>query len=183
MISPSSLGPSPLPALPTTRYGGRPPPTAYWPSSGMNIHYLRYSNPVKRAIYASAHNLTHCVIVQGYTRHLFQPLVLLLHVRISTSEIRTPHYIYRTLLSALLVSRLQSFHTFLVFIPSFPLSSSTMCRHSLSSEVIHFVHTKGCIGFCIRNIQLSVDQPPLDLVEIFATIFCCLKDSSDMSQV
>ena len=56
-------------------------------------------------------------------------------------------------------------------------------RHSLSNEVIHFVHTKGCVGFCIRNIQLSVDQPPLDLVEIFATIFCCLKDSSDISQV
>ena len=68
----------------------------------------------------------------------------------------------------------------------FPLSLSQsvfFARHSLSSEVINYVHTKGCIGFCIRNIKLSVDQPPLDLVEIFATIFCCLKDSSDMSQV
>ena len=65
-----------------------------------------------------------------------------------------------------------------------PVSQSVFfARHSLSSEVINYVHTKGCIGFCIRNIKLSVDQPPLDLVEIFATIFCCLKDSSDMSQV
>ena len=63
------------------------------------------------------------------------------------------------------------------------ISLSLSLRHSLSSEVINYVHTKGCIGFCIRNIKLSVDQPPLDLVEIFATIFCCLKDSSDMSQV
>ncbi len=56
-------------------------------------------------------------------------------------------------------------------------------RRSLTGEVISFVHNKGCIGFCVRNIKLAVDQPPLELVEIFATIFCCLKDSSDFSQV
>ena len=56
-------------------------------------------------------------------------------------------------------------------------------RHNLTGDVVTFIHSKGCIGFCIRNIKLAVDQPPLELVEIFATIFCCLKDSSDFSQV
>ena len=76
------------------------------------------------------------------------------------------------------------FLPYLSLILSFPPSLfPPLTRHSLTNEVINYVHTKGCIGFCIRNIKLSIDKPPLDLVEIFATIFCCLKDSSDISQV
>ena len=33
-------------------------------------------------------------------------------------------------------------------------------------NVIHYIHQKGCIGFCIRNLKLAVKQPPLELVEI-----------------
>ena len=37
--------------------------------------------------------------------------------------------------------------------------------------------------FCMRNIQKAIDQPPLDVVESIATIFSCLKDLADISQV
>ena len=56
-------------------------------------------------------------------------------------------------------------------------------RYSLSGEVIEYIHKKGCIMFCMRNIQKAIDQPPLDVVESIATIFSCLKDSADISQV
>ena len=56
-------------------------------------------------------------------------------------------------------------------------------RHSLSSEVIDFIHRKGCIMFWMRNTKQTIDQPPLDVVESIATIFSCLKDSTEISQV
>ena len=37
--------------------------------------------------------------------------------------------------------------------------------------------------FWMRNIQKCLDQSPLDVVESIATIFSCLKDSTDISQV
>ena len=58
-----------------------------------------------------------------------------------------------------------------------------LIRYSLSGEVIEYIHKKGCIMFCMRNIQKAIDQPPLDVVESIATIFSCLKDSADISQV
>ena len=51
-----------------------------------------------------------------------------------------------------------------------------------TANVIHYIHQKGCIGFCIRNLKLAVKQPPLELVEIMVAITCCLKDSADFSQ-
>lgn len=57
-------------------------------------------------------------------------------------------------------------------------------RYSLSSTVIEYIHSHGCIGFCVHNLSGRVsNQPPLEVVEIMATLFCCLKDSADFSQV
>ena len=39
---------------------------------------------------------------------------------------------------------------------------------------------KGCISVCVENMQKALsDLSPLEIVEMFATIFCLLKDSSD----
>ncbi|XP_064387373.1 WD repeat and FYVE domain-containing protein 3-like isoform X1 [Halichondria panicea] len=60
----------------------------------------------------------------------------------------------------------------------------TICRHSLSGEVINFIHKTGCIMFSVQNIKTCTEtQPPLEVVEMFSTLFCCLKDSADFSQV
>ena len=57
-------------------------------------------------------------------------------------------------------------------------------RLCLGENVISFVHRKGCVGFCVRNLKTSMaKQPLMDMVDVFATIFHCLKDSCDISQV
>ena len=35
---------------------------------------------------------------------------------------------------------------------------------------------------CVENMQRAQDLSPLDLVEMFVTVFCFLKDSSEVSQ-
>lgn len=40
---------------------------------------------------------------------------------------------------------------------------------------------KRCVGVCMDNMQRMPDVAPLELVEMFATVFCFLKDSSDVS--
>jgi len=58
------------------------------------------------------------------------------------------------------------------------------CRYSLSDEVISYIHGNRCINLYLGNIRNAIrQQPPLELVEMIATLFCCLKDSSDFSQV
>ena len=43
-------------------------------------------------------------------------------------------------------------------------------------DVINFIHKKGCIGFCIRNINsFAKKHPPLDITEILVALTCCLK--------
>ena len=37
--------------------------------------------------------------------------------------------------------------------------------------------------FWMRNTQKTIDQPSLDVVESIATIFSCLRDSTEISQV
>lgn len=36
---------------------------------------------------------------------------------------------------------------------------------------------------CIDNMQRASDLSPIELVEMFVTVFCFLKDSSEVSQV
>ncbi len=67
---------------------------------------------------------------------------------------------------------------------SYTPHSHSSHRHSLSGEVINFIHKTGCIMFSVRNIKTCTEtQPPLEVVEMFSTLFCCLKDSADFSQV
>jgi hypothetical protein len=60
----------------------------------------------------------------------------------------------------------------------------TVSRHSLSQPVISYLHNKGCVSLCIENMQKGAggDIAPLEIVEMFVSIFCFLKDSSAVSQ-
>ena len=60
----------------------------------------------------------------------------------------------------------------------------TISRHSLSQPVISYLHNKNCIAMCIENMQRGAgsDITPLEVVQMFVTIFCFLKDSSNVSQ-
>ena len=60
----------------------------------------------------------------------------------------------------------------------------TISRHSLSQPVISYLHNKGCTAMCIENMQRGAggDITPLEIVEMFVSIFCFLKDSSTVSQ-
>lgn len=42
---------------------------------------------------------------------------------------------------------------------------------------------KGCVALCIDNMQRVQELSPIELVEMFVTVFCFLKDSSDVSQM
>ena len=44
------------------------------------------------------------------------------------------------------------------------------------------ISDKGCVRHCVENMQRAQDLSPLDLVEMFVTVFCFLKDSSEVSQ-
>lgn len=56
----------------------------------------------------------------------------------------------------------------------------TISRHSLSQPVISYLHGKGCISLCVENMQKCKGYPvtPLEIVEMFVTVFCFLKDST-----
>lgn len=76
-----------------------------------------------------------------------------------------------------------------------------LTRHGLTSLVLAYIHSnvpfirskrslitsfvldKGCVSLCIENMQkASGELTPLEVVEMLATIFCLLKDSSDVTQ-
>ena len=44
------------------------------------------------------------------------------------------------------------------------------------------VPDKGCVRRCVENMQRAQDLSPLEMVEMFVTVFCFLKDSSEVSQ-
>ncbi|XP_017775866.1 PREDICTED: WD repeat and FYVE domain-containing protein 3 isoform X2 [Nicrophorus vespilloides] len=59
----------------------------------------------------------------------------------------------------------------------------TLSRHGLSPPVVGYIHSKGCVAICMDNMQGMPDLAPLELVEMFVTVFCFLKDSSEVSSV
>lgn len=77
----------------------------------------------------------------------------------------------------------------------------TLSRHGLTPPVIGYVHSKcchfkaslfinfflltgkGCVALCIDNMKRVPELAPLELVEMFVTVFCFLKDSSEVSSV
>ncbi|XP_012287062.1 WD repeat and FYVE domain-containing protein 3 isoform X1 [Orussus abietinus] len=58
----------------------------------------------------------------------------------------------------------------------------TLSRHGLTQSVVSYIHNKGCIALCIDNMQRVPELAPLEVVEMFVTVFCFLKDSSEVSQ-
>ncbi|KAL3875787.1 hypothetical protein ACJMK2_033704 [Sinanodonta woodiana] len=59
----------------------------------------------------------------------------------------------------------------------------TLSRHGLTEAVVRYIHEKGCVRHCTENMQRAQELLPLELVEMFVTVFCFLKDSSEVSQV
>ncbi|XP_050392525.2 WD repeat and FYVE domain-containing protein 3 [Patella vulgata] len=58
----------------------------------------------------------------------------------------------------------------------------TLSRHGLTTNVVKYIHEKGCVRHCTENMQRVQELSPLELVEMFVTVFCFLKDSSEVSQ-
>lgn len=48
--------------------------------------------------------------------------------------------------------------------------------------LLFFIVDKGCIALCVDNMQRVPELAPLEVVEMFVTVFCFLKDSSEVSQ-
>ncbi len=71
------------------------------------------------------------------------------------------------------------------------ISNPTFClvrrAQSQSTESLLICHLlfpdKGCVALCIENMQRVQELSPLELVEMFVTVFCFLKDSSEVSQI
>ncbi|XP_023930684.1 WD repeat and FYVE domain-containing protein 3 [Lingula anatina] len=59
----------------------------------------------------------------------------------------------------------------------------TLSRHGLTPNVVQYIHSKGCVALCIENMKRNQDLTPLEIVEMFVTVFCFLKDSSEVSQI
>ncbi|CAG9859319.1 unnamed protein product [Phyllotreta striolata] len=57
----------------------------------------------------------------------------------------------------------------------------TLSRHGLTPLVVGYIHSKSCVAACIENMKKIPDLAPLELVEMFVTLFCFLKDSSEVS--
>ena len=53
--------------------------------------------------------------------------------------------------------------------------------HMFSNPICFFLD-KGCVAHCIDNMQRVQELSPIELVEMFVTVFCFLKDSSEVSQ-
>lgn len=45
------------------------------------------------------------------------------------------------------------------------------------------ISAKGCMALCVDNMQRLSFGNPLEIVEMFVTVFCFLKDSSQVSQI
>ncbi|XP_063865461.1 WD repeat and FYVE domain-containing protein 3-like isoform X1 [Scylla paramamosain] len=58
----------------------------------------------------------------------------------------------------------------------------TLSRHGLSQPVVSYIHNKGCVALCVENMERGQELSPLEIVEMFVTVFCFLKDSSEVSQ-
>ena len=59
----------------------------------------------------------------------------------------------------------------------------TLSRHGLTSNVVKYIHDKGCVRHCVENMQRIQELSPIEQVEMFVTVFCFLKDSSEVSQI
>ncbi|KAI5732691.1 hypothetical protein M8J76_003102 [Diaphorina citri] len=61
----------------------------------------------------------------------------------------------------------------------------SLSSQALTPKVVQYVHDKGCIALCIENMtrRKGQDLTPLEIVEMFVSVFCFLKDSSEVSQI
>ncbi|GAB6019627.1 hypothetical protein CHUAL_001189 [Chamberlinius hualienensis] len=59
---------------------------------------------------------------------------------------------------------------------------ATLSRHCLSQNVVSYIHNKGCVALCLENMQRIPELSPLEIVEMLVTVFCFLKDSTEVAQ-
>ena len=45
-----------------------------------------------------------------------------------------------------------------------------------------FLPAKGCLSLCLENMNKNSNASPLETVEMFVTVFCFLKDSSQSTE-
>ncbi|XP_014211622.1 WD repeat and FYVE domain-containing protein 3 [Copidosoma floridanum] len=57
-----------------------------------------------------------------------------------------------------------------------------LSTHGLTESVVAYIHNKGCIALCVENMKRVPELAPLEVVKMFVTVFCFLKDSSEVSQ-
>ena len=57
----------------------------------------------------------------------------------------------------------------------------TITRHALTPDVVSHIHNHACIALCIRNMQFNKETSPLEIVEMFVSVYSCLKDSSELT--
>ncbi|KAG1679752.1 WD repeat and FYVE domain-containing protein 3 [Nymphon striatum] len=58
----------------------------------------------------------------------------------------------------------------------------TLSRHGMTEPVVSYIHNTNCVSMCVQNMQRLQELSPLDIVEMFVTVFCFLKDSSLVRQ-
>ena len=82
----------------------------------------------------------------------------------------------------------------------------TISRHCLNKPVVSYLHgkswmdgfsmdsligvffhfsllsAKGCLSLCLENMNKNTNASPLETVEMFVTVFCFLKDSSQSTE-
>lgn len=60
-----------------------------------------------------------------------------------------------------------------------------IARCSLSPAIVSYVHRRSCIPLCVRNMNKSLTEgvSPLELIEMFVTLSCFIKDASETSYV
>ena len=57
-------------------------------------------------------------------------------------------------------------------------ASSTLTTLPLTQKIINYIERTNCISKCIDNMKKLKHFSPLEIVEMFVTLFCLLKDSS-----
>ncbi|XP_046865023.1 WD repeat and FYVE domain-containing protein 3-like isoform X2 [Xenia sp. Carnegie-2017] len=60
---------------------------------------------------------------------------------------------------------------------------TTITRSGLQLDVCKYIHAKSCISHCISSMRRIQTENPLDLVEMFVTLFCILRDSTTITSI
>ena len=53
---------------------------------------------------------------------------------------------------------------------------------NLFKKIYILLPAKGCLSLCLENMNKNSNASPLETVEMFVTVFCFLKDSSQSTE-